>query len=216
MRTIVAALVDDVHVDVVGAVQQVERDAASGGGRRRHTTAPSTGLITPGTGVGYAGDQRRRDLQVLGDEERGDGRQRRAPRTRRRQPPHNRTTATFGTSNSWNASSPRGSAAQSITRIEPPWADDERRQLAGRADSSTHCATRGLTARAATRRRGSASPPGARIHAAYASGSSRSMSSNSRPSQSPRLASRRRAIEPRLEPDPRADDLRRLARAHEI
>ena len=47
-----------------------------------------------------ARDQRRRDLQVLGDEEGADGRRRQSGEGRQRQPAHSGTTATLGTENS--------------------------------------------------------------------------------------------------------------------
>src|SRR5207253_1511522 len=70
---------------------------------------------------GKAGVQRRRGLQVLGYEEGADGGGDEDGEDRQRQPPHSGTTATLGTVKSWNASSPRGSCRQSMTRIDPPW-----------------------------------------------------------------------------------------------
>ena len=114
-----AALIDDVDVDVVGAMQQVERDPH----------APVIDPVAGGAvrvddrrrGRGEAGDQRRRDLQVLGHEEGRDRRGHERAERDDRAPSHSLTTATLGTSNSWKASSPRGSRLQSMTRIDPPW-----------------------------------------------------------------------------------------------
>ena len=115
----VAALIDDVHVDVVGAVLQVERDL--------HPSVIDSAAHDAVDRVDHlrrrprkARDQRRRDLQVLGDEERGDGRGDERPERDHRQPLQNRSSATLGILYSWNAARPRGFERHSIARIEPP------------------------------------------------------------------------------------------------
>ena len=109
----IALRIEHEDADFVRAVLQVEAD-------RGEVPAPIPIVGERERSQHPLPDERRRGLQVLGDEERRDRRRDERDERGHRQPPQSATNPTFGTSKSWNASRPRGLPAHSTTLIEPP------------------------------------------------------------------------------------------------
>ena len=138
-------------------------------------------------------DHRRRALERLRDEERGERRDdERGEDDRRGRRRHRRMSSPLGTVHSWYVSSPRLCVCASAQRITPRWQTTS-------AGSSRRCvmSTSAAMTRSCCSR--SDSPPGnrqsspPRRNAAHGSGSSRAMSSFRRSCQSPTSTSLRRS-----------------------